>query len=235
MPLLAACLALLLADPASCRGASPPTVRPTVGAVPLEGRDIVRLDNTGRPLPLFRDVQSTTETLEDGTTTEGEVEDATTTRRTVEDTTTTEVSLPEGMIPWMPYSGNDSMSPVNLPSALPGFLLPNYTSSGRWLSKDKQSVKIINSRPAFTHPLIPLRNIQPGAPGEEKRKEGKRVKRGSGGMNGKHVSLCGGVFRDLYGVIKSPGFPLYYPNNKVFTFILLFNLISPPPRDVCTT
>ena len=189
-----------------------------MGAVPLEGRDILRLDNS-----LSRDAQSTSEgTLEDGTATE---EDTTTTMRTVEEVTTTEESLPDGMIPWIPYSGNDSMSPVNLPSALPGFLLPNYTSSGRWLSKDKQSVKIINSRPAFTHPLVPLRNIQPGAEGGEEGKGRKRVKRGSGGMNGKHVSLCGGVFRDLYGVIKSPGFPLYYPNNKVFTFIYFLFLI----------
>ena len=182
------------------RQTPPPTARPTVGAVPLEGRDVVRLDTTLRPtvaaVPLLRG--------------DGE------TSPTPDMPTTKEMPMGDGMIPWAIYSANDSMTPVNLPSALPGFLLPNYTSKGRWLSRDKQAVKLVNSRPAFIHPLVPLRNIKSHVEEEEKGKT--RVKRGSGGGTGQYsVSQCGGVFRDLYGVIKSPGYPLYYPNNKVAT------------------
>lgn len=48
----------------------------------------------------------------------------------------------------------------------------------------------------------------------------KRTKRGvdgapGGGYNAaQHDKYCGGTFRGLSGVIKSPGYPLYYPNRK---------------------
>ena len=117
------------------------------------------------------------------------------------------------MIAWVPYSDSKAqMTPVNLPSALPEFLMPNSSSKGRWLNKDKKLVKLINSRPAFTYPLIPVRKVVPQP--EEEQEEARRVRRGSGSGAEKEAAQCGGVFRDLYGVIESPGFPLYYPNNK---------------------
>ena len=214
--LLPACLILLLSPPAVTRQTPPPSESSTVGAVPLETRDVVRLATTPPPQPT---------TVGAVPLDQGEEEDF---MRDEESSTssppgTTSKDLPDGMIPWVPYQYRTDtkvhMTPVNLPSALPGFLMPNSTSKGRWLSKDKKLVKLINSRPAFSYPLIPVRNVQPleqeEEQEEEQQEEVRRVKRGSGSGGGvTEAAQCGGVFRDLYGVIESPGYPLYYPNNK---------------------
>ena len=46
-----------------------------------------------------------------------------------------------------------------------------------------------------------------------------RVKRGTGSLPQHSVwsanHFCGGDFTQLSGILRSPGFPLYYPNNKV--------------------
>ena len=49
-----------------------------------------------------------------------------------------------------------------------------------------------------------------------------RVKRGAppsltsgGNMMPSSNHYCGGDFTDLSGILRSPGYPLYYPNNKV--------------------
>ena len=138
---------------------------------------------------------------------------------------------------------------------------------GRWLSRNKETVQVINTKPAFIYPQVPLLDQETqekekegeeeegrkrkgnGGPrrggvealeeekdGEEERRgkgrrkgyppqwavslpkqpRSSRVRRGSGShSNNNYVALCGGVFRNLYGIIQSPEYPLYYPNNKV--------------------
>ena len=49
--LLPACLVVLLSPPAGSRQTPPPSHLSTVGAVPLEGRDVVRLGATPPPTP----------------------------------------------------------------------------------------------------------------------------------------------------------------------------------------
>ena len=107
------------------------------------------------------------------------------------------------------------VSPVNLPSFHTGMGRPAYLArppiNGRWLSRNKETVQVINTKPAFIYPQVPLLD-------QETQEEGRsrRVRRGSGSLtNNNHVALCGGVFRELYGIIQSPEYPLYYPNNKV--------------------
>ena len=133
---------------------------------------------------------------------------------TQEDTTTAAATAPplqDGQIAWAPYSMRSAkVSPVNLPSFHTGMTLPPV--KGRWLSRDKKEVQVINTRPAFIYPQVPL--LDQEAQGKERRS--KRVRRGSAGYtNNQYVALCGGVFREMWGIIQSPEYPLYYPNNKV--------------------
>ena len=135
---------------------------------------------------------------------------------TQEDTTTTSQPLLEGQIAWAPYSmmRADKVSPVNLPSYHTGMTLPPIT--GRWLSRNKDTVQLINTKPAFIYPQVPLLDQEKKEEEEKEEVRSSRVRRGSGShTNTNHVALCGGVFRDLYGIIQSPEYPLYYPNNKV--------------------
>ena len=46
------------------------------------------------------------------------------------------------------------VSPVNLPSYHTGMTLPPIT--GRWLSRNKDTVQLINTKPAFIYPQVPL-------------------------------------------------------------------------------
>merc|ERR1712032_1234930 len=86
---------------------------------------------------------------------------------------------------------------------------------GRWISRDKAEAKLLNVRPGFIYPEMEVGDYPV-------RKEGNgkiREKRHSGeAPDGSVVAVCGGTFRDLYGVIQSPDYPLYYPNNKKCTF-----------------
>ena len=166
---------------------------PFVSAVPLE------LEEEGEDYQADYDYEYSDPTTVDSFTTQ-------------EDTTTTSQPLLEGQIAWAPYSmmRADKVSPVNLPSYHTGMTLPPI--KGRWLSRNKDTVQLINTKPAFIYPQVPLLD-------QEKKEEevrSSRVRRGSGSYtNNNHVALCGGVFRDLYGIIQSPEYPLYYPNNKV--------------------
>ena len=40
-----------------------------------------------------------------------------------------------------------------------------------------------------------------------------------------HNQHCGGDFTDMFGIVRSPGYPLYYPNKKVRE-IIYFKIIQ---------
>ena len=210
-------LVLCVGLAASALGAAV-TESPFVSAVPLE------LEEEGEEYQADYDYEYSDPTTVDSFTTQ-------------EDTTTTTTSQPlqKGQIAWAPYSmmRADKVSPVNLPSYHTGMTLPPIT--GRWLSRNKDTVQLINTKPAFIYPQVPL--VDQEKKEEVKEVRSSRVRRGSGSYtNNNHVALCGGVFRDLYGIIQSPEYPLYYPNNKVggwmtkildlsFMFLLLAMLL----------
>jgi len=111
------------------------------------------------------------------------------------------------MIAWSPYTSESLRANADILNA-PMILFPKmHSAKGRWESRDKMDPKLLNIRPAFTLPGVPV------AENGDKRSENYRAKRATGFGN-PSVALCGGVFRDLYGKIESPEFPLYYPNNK---------------------
>merc|ERR1711892_570278 len=129
--------------------------------------------------------------------------------------------LPNGMIAWSPYSKDSKAKPITLPnySGFGGIFLPNQPQpKGRWISRDIEKANIINTTPAFALPLVAI--IDQSEENQEKVKEKyHRSKRATStqGLN-PYVALCGGTFRELYGNIQSPDYPLYYPNNKKCTY-----------------
>jgi len=129
--------------------------------------------------------------------------------------------LPDGMIAWSPYSKDLKAKPITLPnySGFGGIFLPNQPKpKGRWISRDFEKAKIINSEPAFFLPQVAI--IDQSEENLEKVKEKyHRSKRATStqGIN-PYVALCGGTFRELYGNIQSPDYPLYYPNNRKCTY-----------------
>ena len=197
LPFLALCVSLFAPSLAAAVSESP-----YVSAVPLEGDEDYQDDY---------DYEYSDPTKVDTFTTQ---EDTTT------PSTTTSPPLQEGQIAWAPYSmrqwRTDKVSPVNLPSFHTGMTLPPV--KGRWLSRNKETVQLINTKPAFIFPQVPLLDqdtqVAERKGGKNKKGSRKRVRRGSGRHNNNYVALCGGVFRDLYGIIQSPEYPLYYPNNK---------------------
>lgn len=83
--------------------------------------------------------------------------------------------------------------------------------SGRWVSRDLVKAKLLNVRPSFLLPQVEVGQYSSHGHG--------RLKRAAGDfLGGSPVAMCGGTFRDLYGAIHSPDYPLYYPNNKRCTF-----------------
>jgi len=131
--------------------------------------------------------------------------DTTTTTPPLDTMTTETEPLTNGRIPWAPYK------------------LPNCTTDkvvirdieGRWISKDVQMLNII---PGFTYPMVSLNEGQ-AIPikaniSSNFEQTKSRVKRAQSATKNPYVAKCGGTFRDLYGVIQSPEFPLYYPNRK---------------------
>ena len=106
---------------------------------------------------------------------------------TQEDTTTTSQPLLEGQIAWAPYSmmRADKVSPVNLPSYHTGMTLPPI--KGRWLSRNKDTVQLINTKPAFIFPQVPL--LDQGTQVAE-RKGGKNKGRKRKGEKKKGHEIC---------------------------------------------
>ena len=146
------------------------------------------------------------------------------------DSTTTS-SLPDGMVAWSPYRSryyNNNRSGLG---RSPMVIFPHpEDAKGRWESKDKIETQILNIRPAFILPAINISIFEEYAQSDgleeddvELFNEGyvknttndghSRIKRATA-HSSPAVATCGGVFNGLYGVIESPGFPLYYPNNK---------------------
>ena len=129
--------------------------------------------------------------------------------------TQAETTSPPGLIKWAPYrepsedrkKGGRSKKKADFPKLRP--------VKGRWISRDKAEAKLLNVRPGFIYPEMEVGDFPVG-----KKDKGKiREKRHSGeAPDGSVVAVCGGTFRDLYGVIQSPDYPLYYPNNKKCTF-----------------
>jgi len=124
-----------------------------------------------------------------------------------------ETTSPQGLIKWAPYSedrkkgGRKGKKRADFPKLRP--------VKGRWISRDKAVAKLLNVRPGFIFPEMEVGDY----PIREKGKGKTREKRHSGeSPDGSVVAVCGGTFRDLYGVIQSPDYPLYYPNNKKCTF-----------------
>jgi len=84
--------------------------------------------------------------------------------------------------------------------------------------------RIYNIRPAPLFPVVVRKVYETDHPNvtimvKDKTKE--RVKRGAppsltsgGNMMPSSNHYCGGDFTDLSGILRSPGYPLYYPNNK---------------------
>ena len=195
LPVLALCLSI--SAPALAAAVS----EPPVSAVPLE------LEEEGDYQADYDYEYSDPTTVDSFTTQE-------------DTTTTTSQPLQEGQIAWAPYSMRqwraDKVSPVNLPSYHTGMTLPPI--KGRWLSRNKEKVQVINTKPAFIYPQVPLvdQEKENETETQEVERRSSRVRRGSGShTNNNYVALCGGVFRNLYGIIQSPEYPLYYPNNKV--------------------
>merc|ERR1712106_521361 len=131
--------------------------------------------------------------------------------------TSTSNGLPDGMIEWAPYSKDSFAKPVTLPAGFHGILIPKTSDvKSRWISKDIEKAKIINAKPAFILPQVAI--IDQSDENKEKvMRKYQRSKRAATPMN-PYVAICGGTFRDLYGVIQSPDYPLYYPNNKKCTY-----------------
>ena len=137
----------------------------------------------------------------------------TSTTSTQEPTTSTQAGTtsPSGLIEWAPYRGEDRRKKRKGPD------FPKLKPvKGRWISRDKAEAKLLNVRPGFLYPEMEVGDF----PIREKTKGKRREKRHTGdhGPDGSVVAVCGGTFRDLYGVIQSPDYPLYYPNNKKCTF-----------------
>jgi len=150
--------------------------------------------------------------------------DASTTASNEEIPTESSEDLPDGRIEWAPYT---LAKPVTLPAGVNGIFLPNTSDvKSRWISRDIETAKIINAKPAFILPQVAI--IDQSEENQEKVKERyledrrfpngtRRLKRATSELNN-FVALCGGTFRDLYGIIQSPEYPLYYPNNKKCTY-----------------
>ena len=119
------------------------------------------------------------------------------------------------MIPWSPYSLQRSAVTPAHPLKVPMILFPKVTAAkGRWESRDKLEAQLLNVRPAFTLPAVNISTPNNNNNKNNRRTSVSRRKKRAAGSESSHVALCGGVFRDLYGKLESPGFPLYYPNNK---------------------
>jgi len=110
------------------------------------------------------------------------------------------------------------------PLKSPMVLFPKLSAAkGRWQSRDKIETKLLNIRPAFLLPVVEVDPTRPDSMDQQRPMEMAPhplidttrtvVKRATREQN-PAVAACGGEFRELYGVLKSPEFPLYYPNNK---------------------
>ena len=136
-------------------------------------------------------------------------------------TTQADTSSHSGFIEWAPYKGKDRENlkgGKNTKKRTKVGKFPNVRPvKGRWISRDKAEAKLLNVRPGFVLPEMevgdyPIRETKLKGKSREKRHTGDH------GADGSVVAVCGGTFRDLYGVIQSPDYPLYYPNNKQCTF-----------------
>lgn len=201
----------------------------TLHAVPLEGSGEVATteeSSTTEDYVIYNMREATTEQ-----TTELTTEETTKFTATPEiPSSTTDVTpisspstdLPSGMIHWAPYSNDSPAKPITLPAAagFEGIFLPDYdqdNAKGRWISRDIVKAKIINAKPAFALPQVAI--IEQTEENHEKvERKYQRSKRATSTPSNPYVALCGGTFRDLYGNIRSPDYPLYYPNNKKCIF-----------------
>jgi len=181
----------------------------TIKAVPLN-------DEVEEGLRQEEEEESTTETESLGTIPTTTTSTSTTSRQPTTSTQAETTTSHPGLIKWAPYrgpsegrkKGGERKKKASFPKLRP--------VKGRWISRDKAEAKLLNVRPGFLLPAMEVGDF----PTREKSKGKIREKRHSGdhSPDGSVVAVCGGTFRDLYGVIQSPDYPLYYPNNKKCTF-----------------
>lgn len=101
------------------------------------------------------------------------------------------------------------------------------TSGGGESSSSKRKLSIFNIRHAPMYPVVQTREMflenNPDfsllLPGQVRTTSSSRSKRGievgshAGSWSPNH--FCGGNFTDMSGLLRSPGYPLYYPHRKV--------------------
>merc|ERR1711892_515730 len=135
----------------------------TLHAVPLEGsgEEITTKDSSTPDDYVIDNMrEATTEAIDEETTKLTAIPEIPPSSTTGPAPTSSPPSeLPDGMIAWSPYSKDLKAKPITLPnySGFGGIFLPNQPKSkGRWISRDIEKAKIINSELAFFLPQVAI-------------------------------------------------------------------------------